>query len=157
VTVVRPFREADAGALAAIFFSAVREVGGQHYSKAQVEAWAPAAPDPAAYLRRGADGRAILVAVDEADAPMAYGALDPDGHIDHLYCHPDRTRSGVSIALYDALEALARSRGLQRLYVDASEPARRFFERRGFRMIGRKDFPISGVRIHNFRMDKSLD
>jgi putative acetyltransferase len=153
---VRPFREADAEALAAIFFFAVREVGSHHYSQAQVEAWAPEPADPGAYVRRAGDGRAMLVAVDDLDEPVAYGDLQADGHIDHLYCRPDRTRSGVSAALYEAIEALARGQGLRRLHVEASEPARRFFERRGFVMLGRQDFQIRGVTIHNYPMEKRL-
>jgi putative acetyltransferase len=153
---VRPFREADAAALAAIFFSAVREVGARHYSQAQVEAWAPSPADPTAYIRRARDGRAVLVAIDDADEPLAYGDLEADGHIDHLYCRPDCTRSGVAAAIYDAIEALARDQGLRRIHVEASEPARRFFERRGFITIERRDFPIGGVMIHNYRMEKLL-
>lgn len=152
---VRPFREADAETLAAIFFRAVREIGALHYSAEQAQAWAPALAAPLTYVRWAA-GRRVLVAVDQADIPLAYGDLDADGHIDHLYCRPDVARTGVSMAVYEALEALARHSGLQRLYVDASEPARRFFERRGFKMIERRDFPIRGVMIHNFRMEKRL-
>jgi putative acetyltransferase len=98
----------------------------------------------------------LLVAVDDADTPMAYGDLEADGHIDHLFCRPDRTRSGVSVALYEAIEALARHQGLVRLYVEASEPALRFFERRGFMVLGRRDFTVRGVMIHNYRMEKRL-
>ncbi len=153
---VRPFREADAEDLAAIFFRAVREIGALYYSADQTQAWAPALAEPLTYVRWAETGRTVLVAVDQKDIPLAYGDLDADGHIDHLYCRPDVTRTGVSMAVYDALEALARQSGLRRLYVDASEPARRFFERRGFKMTERKDFPIRGVMIHNFRMDKRL-
>jgi putative acetyltransferase len=156
VILVRSFREADAEALAAIFFASVRKVGGKHYSQGQVAAWAPAPADPAVYIRRAADGRSLLVAVDDLDAPLAYGDLEADGHIDHLFCHPDHTRSDVSVALYAAIEALARDQGLSRLHVEASEPARRFFERRGFTTLGRQDFPIRGVMIHNYRMEKRL-
>jgi putative acetyltransferase len=153
---VRPFREADAEALAAIFFSAVREVASHHYSQAQVEAWAPEPGDPAAYVRRAADGRALLVAVEGEDQPLAYADLEADGHIDHFFCRPDRTRSDVAVALHQAIEALARSQGLRLLHVEASEPARRFFERRGFITLERRDFPIRGVMIHNYRMEKRL-
>jgi putative acetyltransferase len=89
VILVRPFSEADAEALAVILFSAVRQVGAQHYSQAQVE-------------------------------------------------------------------TLARGEGLRRLHVEASEPARRFFERRGFATLGRREFAIRGVTIHNYRMEKRL-
>lgn len=35
------------------------------------------------------------------------------------------------------------------LYVEASEPARRFFEKRGFVVDARNDFIINAVAIHN--------
>ncbi len=38
----------------------------------------------------------------------------------------------------------------------ASEAARRFLERRGFRGGGRRDFLLRGVMIHNYAMDKLL-
>jgi hypothetical protein len=49
-----------------------------------------------------------------------------------------------------------RARGIARLYTEASEPARRFFAKRGFVEVSRNDFEIVGVPIHNFRMEKSL-
>lgn len=105
---------------------------------------------------RAADGRLLLVAVDEDDAPLAYGDLEADGHIDHLYCLPDAAGTGVAAALYGEIEAAARARGIARLYTEASEPARRFFLKRGFAVVERNDFEIAGVAIHNFRMEKRL-
>ena len=43
------------------------------------------------------------------------------------------------------------------LFTEASEPARRFFARRGFKVVERNDFKIDGVPIHNFRMKKRLE
>ena len=154
---IRPFRPADAPQLARIFHAAVHQVAALHYSREQVEAWAPGVPEPEGFLERGADGRILLVAADEADAPLAYGDLEPDGHIDHLYCRPDVAGTGVAAALYDRLEAAARDQGIGRLFVEASEPARRFFLRRGFAVIERRDVDLGGVAIHNFAMEKVLD
>ncbi len=153
---VRPFRPEDAPALAAIFHAAVHGIAGRHYSAAQVEAWAPSVPDPARFVARGADGRLLLVAVDEDDVPLAYGDLEADGHIDHLFCRPDAAGTGVAAALYAEIEAAARTQGLGRLYVEASEPARRFFLKHGFALVGRRDFELAGVAIHNFAMEKGL-
>jgi putative acetyltransferase len=122
----------------------------------QLGAWAPEAPDPEHYRARAADGRLLLVAVDEDDAPLAYGDLEADGHIDHLYCRPDAAGTGVAAALYARIEAAARARGIARLYTEASEPARRFFLKRGFVVVERNDFEIAGVAIHNMRMEKRL-
>lgn len=114
-------------------------------------------PDPATFVAWAAQPRLVLVAVDAADLPLAYGDLEPDGHIDQLYCHPDAAGTGVTAALYAELEAAARARGIARLYVEASEPARRFFLKQGFSVVERNDFELAGVPIHNWRMEKALE
>jgi putative acetyltransferase len=153
---IRPFRETDAPALAAIFFSSVREIGGRHYTADQVAAWAPAVPDPQAFTRRASDGRTFLVAVGEDGRPVAYGDLEADGHIDHLFCAPEAAGTGVAGRLYEELEGIARSAGIDVLFVEASEPAKSFFEKQGFESIGRNEFELNGVQIHNYRMRKAL-
>jgi putative acetyltransferase len=154
---IRSFRPGDAPALARIFYDAVHQVGGLHYSLEQLDAWAPAVPNPERFLEQGADGRLLLVAADDSDRPLAYGDLEKNGHIDHLYCRPDAAGTGVASALYDQLEAAARDRGLGRLHVEASEPARRFFLRKSFIVLRRRELTLGGVAIHNFAMEKLLD
>lgn len=154
---IRAFRSEDAPALARIFHAAVHQVAGLHYSPEQVNAWAPVAPDSERFLERGADGRILLVAADDSDRPLAYGDLEANGHIDHFFCRPDVAGTGVASALYDQLEAAAGDLGIGRLHVEASEPARRFFLRKGFVLLERRDFTLGGVAIHNYAMEKRLD
>src|ERR1700736_3548127 len=91
---IRFYEPKDAAFLAAVFFDAVRTFGLRDYSQAQVEAWAPAMPDPARLEARAKDSRLILVAVNEVDEPIAYGDLELNGHIDHLYCRPEVIGTG---------------------------------------------------------------
>jgi putative acetyltransferase len=58
--------------------------------------------------------------------------------------------------LYDTVETAARERGIARLYTEASELARRFFERKGFTVKERRDMVLRGVDIHNYSMFKDL-
>ena len=153
---IRTFRDDDAPALAEIFHAAVHGIAARHYTSAQVRAWSPAPADPARFAARGRDGRTLLVAADAKDRPIAYGDVEADGHIDHFYCAPDHAGTGVAGALYQALEAAARERGIARLFVEASEPARRFFLKHGFAELHRRDFAIGGVAIHNYAMEKRL-
>ena len=153
---IRLFRPGDEAAIADIFFSAVREIASLDYSAEQVKAWAPDPPAPEQFAKRAADGRTVFVATDQADRPLAYADLEADGHIDHIYCCADHVGRGMAKALYDRLEREARSRGIGRLYVEASEPARRFFLKRGFAELERNDFTLNGVPIHNYRMQKQL-
>ena len=152
---IRQFEPTDAGALAALFHASVRNAGSRDYTAEQVAAWSPSKPDPQCYLRR-AKGRTILVAVDGDNAVVGYGDLERNGHIDHIYCRPDVVGTGVGSAIYKAIEAAARQAGINALFVEASEGARRLFARHGFIIEARHDFRINGVAIHNFRMSKRL-
>ncbi len=92
-----------------------------------------------------------------SDAQVAaFGDLEPDGHIDHLYCRPDAAGRGVASALLDALIARGAEAGLPELRVEASELARPLFERKGFRTLARRDFEVRGVAIHNYAMRRAL-
>lgn len=153
---VRRFRPNDASALAAIFRAAVQEIARGHYSADQIEAWSVAVPSPQRFVALASDGRLLLVAVDDHDQPAAFGDLEEDGHIDQLYCRPDVAGTGLVGRLYDELEATAIERGMTRLFVEASEPARRFFARRNFALVSRREFSLGGVPIHNFAMEKWL-
>lgn len=156
MTRIRPFRADDAPALAVIFHAAVHEIARNHYSEDQVRAWSPEVPDTGRIAAWVDDGRLLLVAVDADDVPLAFGDLEADGHIDRLFCRPDRAGTGITALLYRALEEAAVGQSIGLLYVEASEPARRFFLRMGFTVAHRRDFEIGGVPIHNFRMEKRL-
>jgi putative acetyltransferase len=64
--------------------------------------------------------------------------------------------TGVGSALYASIEAAAKQSGITTLFVEASEAARRLFERRGFSVDARNDFAVNGIAIHNFRMSKKM-
>jgi putative acetyltransferase len=152
---IRAYKRGDGQPLSEIFLAAVRQTGLCGYSAQQVEVWARDAPEEADFEERAADGRILLVATDDNDRPIAYGDLEADGHIDHLFCHPDMGRKGVASALYDRLEEAAVRMKIPRLYVEASEISRPLFLRKGFIEIARRDFEMEGVPTHNYAMAKN--
>jgi putative acetyltransferase len=151
---LRPYEPADAARIARLYFDSARRLGARRYSAEQVAAWAPAPQEPDQVHARAADGRTTLVAAAPDGAVLAYGDLEADGHIDHLYCRPEAAGTGVAAAVLDALIAQAQAKGLTRLYVEASELARGLFERKGFRVLHRRDFELRGVAIHNYAMER---
>ncbi len=153
---IRRFEPRDAPLLSAVFVDSVRGGGARDYGPVQVEVWANAAPRPQSFEDRAEAGDLIWVAVDGADQPLAYGLLERDGHLDHLYCRSDHIGTGLASALYDQIEQEARALGLAQLYTEASEAARRLFLRKGFAVVHRRDFELRGVAIHNYRMEKNL-
>jgi putative acetyltransferase len=153
---IRRYEAGEGGTLKAIFTDAILRTGLRGYSEQQVRAWASRAAEAHEYDERAADGRLLLVAADEQNRPIAYGDLERDGHIDHLFCHPDSGRKGIAGALYDELERTAVRWKLQRLYVEASEISRPFFAGKGFKLLRRNDFVFEGTPIHNYEMEKLL-
>jgi putative acetyltransferase len=153
---IRPYAPRDAIAAAQLYLRSVEAIGPRDYTAAQVDAWASLAPTPEQLHARFSDGRAVFIAADAADAPAGFMDLEADGHIDMLYCAPKAVGAGVAAALYEAVETLARDRGVARLYSEASEAARRFFLKRGFVVLHRRDLEIAGRHIHNFAVEKIL-
>jgi putative acetyltransferase len=153
---IRAYDQRDAGGTADVFYRSVREVAVSDYTVAQVKAWVPERLDPVRAHQRSSDGRLVLVAADENGQVVAFIDLEADGHIDRLFCAPEAAGRGIASQLYDAVEAAAREQGIVRLYTEASELARRFFERKGFAGQERHDKILRGVAIHNYSMFKDL-
>jgi len=153
---IRSYQPGDAAGVADVFYRSVREVALSDYTAEQAKAWAPGRPDVARELQRSTDGRLVLVAVDDQDRVVAFVDLEPDGHIDRLFCAPEAAGQGIASRLYDAVEEAAREQDIGRLFTEASELARRFFERKDFIVLERQDKVLRGVPIHNYRMAKAL-
>jgi len=156
MTVIRPGQDDDAEALAAVFERAVRTIGARFYSPAQIEAWIGHEPRAVSFRARMSDGRRCWVALDGQHQVTAFVDLEADGHIDCLYADPQVAGQGVASALLDVVERTAREEGLTRLYVEASEAARRFLLKRGYAVETRRDFELRGVPIHNYAMALGL-
>ena len=152
---IRLFEARDAGDWGRIFHAAVHAVGARFYSPEQCAAWSPDVP-PVERVLKHVEGRQVWVAVDASEVVQGFIELEPDGHIDCFYLDPENAGRGVGALLYARLEAEAQAAGIPRLYVEASEPARRFFLRQGFAQDARRDFDLRGVKMHNFAMSKAL-
>lgn len=153
---IRPYDLRDADALSKLYVRSVEQIGSRDYSARQVKAWASLAPSPERMHELGTDGRTRLVAADERDQPIAFADLEENGHIHFLYCAPEAAGTGIVSTIYDELERIARDAGLKRLYTEASEAARRFFLKKGFTVISRRELEIAGVQIHNYAVEKLL-
>jgi putative acetyltransferase len=152
---VRPFRPEDSAAVGRLFYVTVHTVNARDYSPAELSAWAPKLPNDEWALER-AKTRVVLVAEDDSGL-LGFAELRPDaGSLDCLYVRHDAENRGVGTALLDELETQARDRGVTILRVDASITARPFFEHRGYTVIAEQQVERSGLKLRNFRMEKSF-
>jgi putative acetyltransferase len=151
---MRPMLPADVPLLAEIFRASIEELTGEDYSEAQQEAWVSVADDEEDFGAR-LTGELTLVATYEG-AAVGFAALARNKEIDMLYVHPAAAGQGVGSMLCDALEKLAAGRGSKELTVDASDTARGFFEKRGFKGQQRNTLSLAGEWVANTTMSKTL-
>ena len=151
---IRDYEQADAPAIARLFYETVRSVNRADYSDEQLQAWAPAIPDAGEWHDRMA-GRKTLVAEEDGEV-VGCCELEKDGHLDMFYVRKDAVGRGIGRSLYEAAEQEARGWNLGRIFTEASVTARPFFERRGFRVLGARRVSRQGVELTNFAMEKSL-
>jgi putative acetyltransferase len=151
---IRNYHPGDAAAVTNLFYETVRSVNLQDYSDEQVHAWAPAVPDPDIWNSRLRE-RCTLIA-EENGQICAFAELERDGHLNMFYCRKDVIRRGVGLALYSEVELKAIGLGLERIFTDASITARRFFEHCGFLVLRKQTVTRNGIKLSNFRMEKSL-
>jgi len=151
---VRPWHESDTEELAEVFRRSVREVAARDYRPSQIEAWAAAPGDSAAWTERM--GRRIVFVAEEEGRLIGFIQYEPPDHIDMTYVHPERQRIGVASALLLAVEGEARARGVAVLNVEASITSKPFFTARGYDVITPQIVTARGQDFLNYRMSKRL-
>jgi putative acetyltransferase len=152
---LRPVLPHDAPVLAQIFRDSIAGLTGDDYDEAQQEAWIATADDEEEFAAR-LEAELTLIATVSA-SPVGFVSLKGRDHIDMLYVHPSMARNGVATFLVDALEKLARSRGIGHLSVDASDTARPFFEKRGYFALHRQTVPCGDEWLGHTHMEKRLE
>ena len=148
---IRAYRPADCVPLMTLFYDTVHAVCAADYSPAQLDAWAPADRDRAAW-DHSLQSRTTVVAEEDGQI-LGFGNIGPDGYLDLLYVHRDRQRRGVAAALCDFLETLYP---VDRVTVHASKTARPFFLRRGYRVLKTQQMERQGQSLTNYLMEKEL-
>ena len=151
---VRPYASVDLDALIALFRISVHIVARRDYTLEQVFAWAPEVIDRERWAIRLATCSTWVAASGER--PAGFINFEPEGHLDMLYVDPDFQGRGVASRLLSRLEASAQSRGLSRLFTEASITARPFFEHRGFRMVEAQTVTRRGQQLTHYRMERPL-
>lgn len=151
---VRPYASADLDALIILFRDSVRTVARRDYTLEQVIAWAPEDIDREGWATHLAASNAWIAA--HGSRVAGFISLEPNGHIDLLYVHPDFQGRGVASLLLRRLKGSAEACGLVRLFTEASITAKPFFERRGFRVIEAQRVIRRGQELANYRMESRL-
>lgn len=151
---IRTYKPGDHAAIAEIFQRAIHEIASRDYSEAQCNAWCEKKPNPSHWKQRCERKNPYIFAIN--GRVVGFCELDPDGHIDCTYVHPEHARKGIASQLVSHAVEAAIAKGLSRIYVEASICAKPMFEKSGFTVVEEYTVQIRGVGLKNFEMEKIL-
>lgn len=151
---IRNYQIADTQQIVQLFYDTVHQINIRDYTKAQVDAWAPADIDLEIWVK-SLSSKLTLVA-EEGDIIAGFGELETNGHIDRFYCHKDFQRKKVGTQILERLEAKAKDLGINKIFTEASITAKPFFERHKFIAIKKQEVERRGEKFINFAMEKNI-
>jgi GNAT superfamily N-acetyltransferase len=155
VTPIRIAIEADAEAVWRVHTTSIRVLCAGWYTEHEIAVWTSRLIVEA--YRRAIQTHVVVVA-EAAAGVVGFGELDLDrGEVVAVYVLPEAAGAGVGTALLVHLEGAARAHGFNRLTLCASLNAETFYERHGWRAVGREKHRLTpGVAVDCVRMDKAL-
>ncbi len=131
---VRRARSGDEPGILAAHTAAIRVLCRSHYSPDEIELWAGRLTE-ASY--EDALTKHDGLVVEEDGRVLGFGVLDVEGaEVRAVYVHPDGARRGLGRRLLDALETIARLRGLRDVRLDSSLNAIDFYTAAGWQRTG---------------------
>lgn len=151
---LRPFMPSDTVALADLFAQSIEELTADDYDDEQRLAWIATAADAEEFAERLEHMLTLVIQVD--GEYLGFASLKKGTVLDMLYVHPYAVGKGVGSTLVDALERLAAARGAKEITTDASDTARKFFEKRGYVALHRNSLPLADQWLTNTTMKKEL-
>lgn len=152
---IRRFESGDEETLRTLFYYTVRKICINDYTDAQVSAWAPNIYVADDWNKKIALLNPFVVLLD--GQVVGYADLQPDGYVDHFFCHWQHQGKGVGTALMQQLIAEGARNFNHRLYANVSLTAKPFFERHGFIVAKQQSVDIRGQTLTNFLMEKDLN
>lgn len=152
---LKPYAEADAHFLAAIYFNTIHNINCKDYSPEQINAWAPKeSVDTGRWIAKWKKLSPFVATIN--DKIVGFAEFEDNGHIDCFYCHHEYQGCGVGTTLLNHIESKARKNKINKIFAEVSITAKPFFEAKGFTVTKEQLVEIRGAKLTNFVMEKIL-
>jgi putative acetyltransferase len=152
---IRDYRPEDVQALANIYYNTIHRINVQHYTKEQVDVWAPKSSIEKTEVWAKKFSRTKPIISTIGDEIVGFAEFEPNGHIDCFYCHHEWIGKGVGSALMKEIFHRAKNNHIH-IFSEVSITAKPFFEKHGFKVVTEQTIVRKGVELKNFKMERTL-
>lgn len=144
LTLLRPARAEDCENICQTHSLAVREICGQSYDAAVLEAWQELLY-PESYLDVLSDAHRALWVIEYKGEIRGFFQIDFNRcQLAAHYVHPYVHRQGLGTALLGRAEDLARQKGLGFIRLQAPPVSESFYRLNGYEVLGTGDLSLNG-------------
>lgn len=147
---IRKYQSSDCKELAELFYNTVHTVNAKNYTKEQLDVWATKEIDLEKW-NKSLQEHYSVVAVDDKMI-VGFGDIDTTGYLDHLFVHSDYQGKGIATAICNQLEKIVS----RKITAYASITAKKFFEKRGYKVVKEQQVKRQGIFLTNFIMIKDI-
>lgn len=137
-----------------MFVDTITTICRDDYTPEQIKVWTSSVENTQRWTDKLTSQYFLIAELDKKI--VGYASLENNDYIDFLYIHKDYQRQGIADRLYSEIEKEAVKRKATVLTSDVSETARRFFKKKGFKIIAPQTNIIKDVEIRNYKMSKLL-
>lgn len=151
---IRLSKISDLTEMQKMFLDTISTICKGDYSPEQIKVWTSSIENTQRWTDKLTSQYFLVAELD--NKIVGYASLENNDYFDFLYVHKDYQRQGIANRLYSEIEKEAIKRKATVLNSDVSETARRFFEKKGFKIIAPQTNIIKNVEIKNYKMTKTL-
>lgn len=151
---IRLSKFSDLTEMQKMFVDTISTICNDDYSPEQIKVWISSIENTQRWTDKLTSQYFLVAELD--NKIVGYASLENNDCVDFLYVHKDYQRQGIADRLYSEIEKEAIKRKTTVLNSDVSETARRFFEKKGFKIIALQTNIIKDVEIINYKMTKRL-
>ncbi len=145
----------DIAELKSLYVNTINSINSRDYNKEQIAAWASTSENTGSLEKRILD-QLFIVAVNDDEIITGFSSLDlKNAYLDLMYVHKNYQKRGIATMLLNELLARANELKIKEITSDVSITARPFFEKRGFDVVKEQIVNVKGVKMINFKMNRS--
>ncbi|MFV0503010.1 MAG: GNAT family N-acetyltransferase [Lachnospirales bacterium] len=148
--IIRRYEESDCKEIIELFNNTVHIVNAKDYTKKQLDVWTCNAN--IGEWNKSFMNNYTLVALYDSKI-VGFGDITETGYLDRLYVHKNYQGKGIATALCDELEKFVEYKSIK---THASITAKKFFIKKGYKIIKEQEVQRNSVFLKNYIMEKDI-
>lgn len=151
---IKKARLSDTKEIVELFTNTINKVNSKHYTKKQIEVWAPNKINLEHWEKRFNKSKPYIVKKD--NIIVGFFEFENNGYIDCFYVHHNYQQQGIGSILLSKILQIAEKNNLDMIFANVSITAKSFFENNNFEVKKKNIIERGGEELINYTMNREI-